>query len=158
MCIQTRDLHVMVESSLCRLIQAAHLMLDCIPEDLLHKVLDRLSFRNTARLVCVSPQLHEAVLCAMSCINLMINPQSPEEAQKLLYWLAAVSARPRTYSRLHTLQLHILAPADKFVPALKLPGEYSEYACLQTCNCSLLFQAAGCFAHMELALVHFVLA
>ena len=100
-------------------------MLDCIPKDLLLNVLDSLSLRDTARLSCVSPQWRQAILCVLASISLKLNTQAPEEADRILYWLAALSARPRTCSQLHTMQLHPLAPTDGVVrePALMLPGE-----------------------------------
>ena len=102
-------------------------MLDRIPKDLLHNVLNRVPLRDMARLSCVSPQLRESVFCALALISLKLDTQSPEEIKKTFYWLATLSTRFMTCPRPRILQLYPLAPTDGVMlePALILPGEFA---------------------------------
>ena len=100
-------------------------MLDRIPEDLLRNVLDRLTLRDTARMTCVSSDWREAIVCVLDSISLVLDTQRPDKADRMLYWLAALSARPRACHQLQLLQLHPFTPADRVLtePVLVLPGE-----------------------------------
>ena len=101
-------------------------MLNCIPEDLLHKVLDYLPLRDMARLLCVSPQFREAVLHALRTLKIKLDPQDPDQVTTMVCWLRGLSACPETFPCLQILQLCPLAPAAESLrePALVFTGEH----------------------------------